>query len=80
MYLFSYNDLEELAKKNRSKFKTGSPFPNLVIDDFLPLEVANTLANEFPKSSEDFWIKHGSGSKKDEKNDPGTKVASFDER
>lgn len=80
MYLFSYEYLDKLAEENRSKFNSGKPFPNLVIDNFLPNDEAKKIAEEFPNAKEDFWIKHGSGSKSDNNNDPGTKIASFNEK
>lgn len=34
------------------------PFPHCVVDDFLPADVANQIAEEFPKPSSDVWFRY----------------------
>ncbi len=37
----------------QEEFRQGQPFPHLIIDDFLPLDFANSLAHQFPKKDDD---------------------------
>ena len=40
--------LRELASLHRTGYATAAPFPHAVLDDFLPLDVAERLLEEFP--------------------------------
>lgn len=42
---------EQCLKKGRSladRYQNGDPFPHIVVDDFLPLEILQQIANNFP--------------------------------
>lgn len=49
-----YERLSELAKKHRERFGSADPFPHAVIDDFLPLEVAESVVHEFGENASDW--------------------------
>ena len=49
-YLDNY---QEYAKK----YQSAEPFDNIYIDNFLPEEVANILANQFPVKNDSRWVK-----------------------
>jgi hypothetical protein len=53
--------LSALAKKYRSSFKEAQPFPHVQIHDFLPLELAEALANSFPAVGDINWRLAGPG-------------------
>lgn len=38
---------------NRSVYENADPFPHLVLDDFLPVELAENLSNDFPVLGDD---------------------------
>lgn len=38
-----------LAKKKNNLYKKNKPYPHIVIDNFLPIKIANLLAKDFPK-------------------------------
>jgi 2OG-Fe(II) oxygenase superfamily len=40
--------LESLAKEKADEYMTGSPFPHIYFDDFLPADAAETALNDFP--------------------------------
>ena len=50
-------DSRELAQQ----YQTASPFPHIVIDDFLPVETYRSLSAEFPGAKEPIWYKFRSG-------------------
>lgn len=39
-------------------WNSAKPFPHLVIDNFLPLDIANKVADEFPDADSDFWYEY----------------------
>lgn len=47
-------DIEDL----RNKFLDSKPFNHLVIDNFLPVDIANKIAEEFPSFDEDIWYSY----------------------
>ena len=40
---------------DKKKFRESSPFPHLIIDDFLPDNVALEILNSFPSKKDIFW-------------------------
>lgn len=46
-------DVEQMARD----YQNSRPFPSIVIDDFLPPEIANALADEFPSPDSPVWTK-----------------------
>lgn len=51
---FNFKDLH-LLKEN---WKNANPFNHLVIDNFLPEEIALKVADEFPNFNSDFWYEY----------------------
>jgi Rps23 Pro-64 3,4-dihydroxylase Tpa1-like proline 4-hydroxylase len=49
------NKLDQLAKDSANSFQTAIPFPHLVIDNFLSLEVVEALLTEFPTDTDPIW-------------------------
>jgi Rps23 Pro-64 3,4-dihydroxylase Tpa1-like proline 4-hydroxylase len=57
MFRLDSDYLESLVLKYREVYAQASPFPHVVIDDFLPNSVLNDVLNEFPKVSSIKWQK-----------------------
>lgn len=74
MFRFDYKKLNEIAISNKVNFKNQVPFPHLIIDNFLPLDEAKLVANDFPKPDQISWKKHGSGANSDGFNFKGVKL------
>lgn len=54
MDIINNHNLVELAQK----FKTNSPFPHVVIDNFLKPEYADAIYSQFPSHHESFWHRY----------------------
>lgn len=54
-FQFRRSELFPLADKLREDFMTASPFPHVVIDDFLPPEVLEGVLSEFPEPEQSTW-------------------------
>jgi hypothetical protein len=54
-----FDDLSyaELAYANREAYENGAPFPHIVFDNFLPTKLAESLASDYPKPSQDAYCK-----------------------
>ena len=65
MFRFDYKKLYDIAITRKKKFKDAIPFPHLIIDNFLPINEANLIANDFPKPKQINWHKSGSGANPD---------------
>jgi Rps23 Pro-64 3,4-dihydroxylase Tpa1-like proline 4-hydroxylase len=55
--VFSNKKYSQLAYDNKLIYKENKPYPHIAFDDFLPLDVANTISNEYPsliKRTEEF--------------------------
>jgi hypothetical protein len=50
--LFDDRHYAQLALKFKDQFKNNSPYPHIVLDDFLPSAVAETLALSYPDPSD----------------------------
>ena len=52
--LFEYfrTDLKQRAQRLSDRYRNANPFPHIVIDDFLPLDVAERILDLFPSSSD----------------------------
>ncbi len=46
---FEKNYFDKLARQNKTAYRHAKPFPHFVFDDFLPINLANRLADHFPK-------------------------------
>lgn len=54
-YFFDVEDLEPRALSHAAEYRGAQPFPHVVLDDFLPLEVASACAEEFPGTDDIAW-------------------------
>ncbi|RDH77713.1 2OG-Fe(II) oxygenase [Mycolicibacterium moriokaense] len=64
LYFFSRRSMVDLAVGYRDAFRAATPFPHVVIDDFLPSEVAERIGNEFPGAQDIDWHFEGPGDSK----------------
>jgi Rps23 Pro-64 3,4-dihydroxylase Tpa1-like proline 4-hydroxylase len=53
-----FERLEALAPALREEFRTARPFPHVVIEDFLPLETAERVREEFDQTREGWDLYH----------------------
>lgn len=53
--------LDALALELASRYAAGSPFPHIVIDNFLGATAFSVLAGAFPGPQHDIWYKFKSG-------------------
>jgi 2OG-Fe(II) oxygenase superfamily len=47
----------EMAARRREEYVKAEPFPHIVIDDFLPRDVAERLVGEYPRPGSIEWIR-----------------------
>lgn len=57
-FFFSPEYLIQLAKANQQRYAQALPFPHIVIDNFLPTEVLETILSEFPQPEQINWTKY----------------------
>jgi hypothetical protein len=55
LFTFEREHLFSLADAYHDSFRDASPFPHVVIDDFLPGEVLNEVLEEFPAPEQPDW-------------------------
>lgn len=51
--VFTNKHFSQLAYDNRLIYQENDPFPHIVFDDFLPLNIANLISNDYPTLIED---------------------------
>lgn len=56
--------LEELANKYQEEYSQGKPFPHIIIDNFLPESLLDSVLEEFPDSKKIDWQKFDSSNEK----------------
>ena len=56
-FFFEPDHLAALAARNAASYRTAKPFPHVVIDDFLPEEVAQRVLDEFPNPTDPEWLR-----------------------
>ena len=78
-YYFDSRKLQDFAATHRESFLNAEPFHHVVIDDFLPKEIADKLADEFPSIDQIDWTLWGAGDTKQTKNKNIEKVGTSDE-
>jgi hypothetical protein len=54
-FFFDDTQLIPLAERHAREYQTATPFPHVVLDDFLPVDVTLACADEFPGPSEVPW-------------------------
>lgn len=52
LFTFDLEYMMELAEQNHQIYQSNDPFPHIVIDDFLPMNVAERVLREFPGTNE----------------------------
>ncbi|PIQ86322.1 MAG: hypothetical protein COV74_05505 [Candidatus Omnitrophica bacterium CG11_big_fil_rev_8_21_14_0_20_45_26] len=60
-FYFDREKLLQLARDNHNTFTHANPFPHIVFDNFIPVELISLLADEFPRVEEGKWTFWGPG-------------------
>jgi hypothetical protein len=60
MRVFHDGRYSQLAAEFRNRYAAGEPFPHIVLDDFLPAEVALKVLAEFPARQRHEWVRMNS--------------------
>ena len=55
--IFLDDRYERMGAQLRDQYANAQPFPHIVIDDFLPVEVCEQLLGEFPKPDQIEWMR-----------------------
>lgn len=63
-FFFNKAELLPKAPELSARFRDGRPFKHVVIEDFLPIELAHAIAAEFPPISNTDWLFAGPGDAK----------------
>ncbi|WP_440224623.1 2OG-Fe(II) oxygenase [Dokdonella sp. MW10] len=59
-YVFDVERLQRLAAQHGAGYRTASPYPHVVIDDFLEADAAASIAASFPQPADDVgWDYYG---------------------
>jgi Rps23 Pro-64 3,4-dihydroxylase Tpa1-like proline 4-hydroxylase len=56
-YFFDEEPLLELARSRHDEYLKATPFPHVVLDDFLPARITETVLSEFPSPEAVRWKK-----------------------
>ena len=56
LFLFESSRLTEIAATHREAYAAASPFPHVVLDDFLPTSVAARILEDFPAPDSPVWL------------------------
>src|SRR3954462_10703934 len=56
--MFNARVLRDLARTHRDQYRTNAPFPHIVIDNFLPMQVAANLPDAFPAPGTGRWMRY----------------------
>lgn len=64
MFRLDPDYLKDLAVKYREAYSQASPFPHVIIDNFLPVELLDNILKEFPKVDSINWQKFDNTSEK----------------
>lgn len=54
-FKFRREELFPLADQMRDEYQSASPFPHVVIDDFLPTDILDCILDEFPEPEKTDW-------------------------
>jgi hypothetical protein len=79
-FYFERDRLGALVVTYTDKFESGAPFPHVVIPNFLPPDIANATASEFPGPRDINWTVPGSGDAKHIGDRDIEKIATSDEQ
>jgi Rps23 Pro-64 3,4-dihydroxylase Tpa1-like proline 4-hydroxylase len=79
-FYFDQEYLQDLAEKHREAFAKATPFPHAVIDNFLPENIIELLAKEFPNPDKIKWKLEGPGDAKHTGSKYVEKISASDEK
>ena len=54
--VFDSTRYAEIAVARAKEYQTAAPFPNIAIDNFLPINLARALSDAFPEQADDSWV------------------------
>jgi len=54
-FFFDTDELSRLGALRATEYQEASPYPHIVIDDFLPADVLDAVLEEFPGPDDDWW-------------------------
>jgi hypothetical protein len=57
-------DLTGLAREHKTRYQAASPFPHIIIDNFLPETALQEVAREFPDPNQVDWTRFENGAEK----------------
>lgn len=60
LFTFDLDYLLGLARQNQASYRSADPFPHIVIDNFLPLSVAEAILRQFPGPDSEPFINRSS--------------------
>ncbi|HSU72663.1 MAG TPA: 2OG-Fe(II) oxygenase [Candidatus Binatia bacterium] len=63
-FYFDSKKLIALARTHRKAYAGAQPYPHIVMDNFLPKDVANRILEEFPKPGQIAWTTFNTGVEK----------------
>jgi hypothetical protein len=78
-FRFNRRALEALAKEHAAQFAANQPFPHAVFENFLPYDIADAIAREYPRPGEINWRVAGPGDVHHTHDDNIEKITSSDE-
>jgi hypothetical protein len=55
LFFFDHAELETIARENADSYRRATPFPHVVLDDFLPEDVVESCIREFPTPDDIPW-------------------------
>lgn len=58
-FYFNKEHLKKLAEKSSEQYRSATPFPHAVFDDFFPAEVLREVLAEFPGTGDIEWNRYG---------------------
>ncbi|MCB0375768.1 MAG: 2OG-Fe(II) oxygenase [Sinomicrobium sp.] len=67
LFVFDMDNLQAKARQYATDYYNAEPFPHAVIDNFLPEDIADHIAEDFPKPDSHAWL---DGTKRDTVHQP----------
>lgn len=55
LFAFEAEKLDKIAQENHASYLAATPFPHIVIDNFLPEDILDTILEEFPNADQIQW-------------------------
>lgn len=60
-FFFKSKELKAISSQYSSIFKSAKPFQHVVIDNFLPVDIAEDISQSFPATNQINWIQSNAG-------------------